>query len=111
MRAALMRQRITINQPGTTGQDGFGQPIDGVAGDKVLCTWAQIAAVTSREVYALGAGFDGQVTHKVTIRWISTPLIAGMTVQYGARTFRVQAVSDPTETRRELDLLCLEESK
>lgn len=111
MRAALMRQRIVINQPGATGQDSFGQPLDGVPGDKVLCTWAQIAAVTSREVYALGAGFDGQVTHKVTIRWTATPITAGMEIQYGTRTFRVQAVSDPTELRRELDLLCLEESK
>ena len=111
MRAALMRQRIILAEPGATGQDAFGQPLDATAGDPVLSTWAGIAAVTSREVYALGAGFDGQVTHKVTIRWVSTPITAGMVVLYGTRTFRVQAVSDPTEMRRELDLLCLELSK
>ncbi len=111
MRASLMRQRIEIVQPGAAGQDAFGQPLPVSPGDPVLCAWAQIAAVTSREVYALGSGFDGQVTHKVTMRWTSTPIATGMLVLYDARTFQVQAVTDPTELRRELDLLCLEITK
>ena len=111
MRAGAMRQRITIAAPGTGGQDSYGEPVDQATGATVLSTWARIAAVTSREVYALGAGFDGQVTHKVTIRWTATALGAGMSVVYGTRTFQVQAVSDPDEMRRELDLMCLETTK
>lgn len=112
MRAALMRQEITIVQPGAAGQDQYGEPAPAMLpAALVFQTWAQIAAVTSREVYALGAGFTGQVTHKVTMRWTATPIAAGMQVLYDGRTFEVQSVSDPTEMRRELDLMCQELTK
>ena len=77
----------------------------------VLSCWSRITAVTGREIYALGAGFTSQVTHKVAIRNPGVAIGDGMTIAYGARTFRVQAASDPDELGRELDLMVLEQTK
>jgi SPP1 family predicted phage head-tail adaptor len=73
---------------------------------------ASINAVTSKEVYALGAGFTSQVTHKVTVRFNPTLCIeAGYRILFRDRMFLVQAVSDPDESRARLSLMCLELSK
>jgi SPP1 family predicted phage head-tail adaptor len=109
MRAGALRNKITIYaQPST--QDSFGEP---VAAEPVvfLKCCAAIALASSREIYALGPGFTSQVTHKITLRYPDTLPQAGMAVTYCGRTFVIQSVADPTERRRELDLMCLEKSK
>ena len=104
-----LKRKITIQSPSTT-QDSFGQPTD--TWDTVANTWAAINAVTSKEVYALGAGFTAQVTHRVTIRFRRDLCIqSGYRILYRDRIFRVQAVSDPDEERVLLNLMCQELSK
>ena len=62
-------------------------------------------------MYATGAGFTGQLTHKVVIRYPAVKITTGMQVLYMDRTFLVQTVTDPNENRVELDLMCLELSR
>jgi SPP1 family predicted phage head-tail adaptor len=109
MRAGNLRRRIKLLQQ-SPAKDSFGQPIE-TDWRTVLTTQAQIAAVTGREIFALGSGFTSQVTHRVTLRFPAVAVTAGMRVSYESRLFQVQVVSDPTEDKRELDLLCLEISK
>jgi len=105
-----LKRPITINQASMT-KDAAGQPqLSGWT--QVLSTWASIRTVTSKEVYAMGAGFDAQISHKITIRYQpSITVTSGMQVGYMGRVFIIQAVSDPTEERVQLDLMCLEQSK
>ena len=110
MRAGQLNRRIQIVQP-TAIQDASGQP--GAPGDDVdvLDCAAAISVISGKEIYALGPGFTAQVSHMVRIRFPAVDVAAGMKVIYGARTFLVQFVSDPDEDRRQLSLVCLEESK
>lgn len=109
MRAGLLRDTITIRAAGSK-QDKFGQKIAS-AGDDVLTAAASIVALSGREIYALGPGFDGQVSHRIVIRFPEVTIRNGMTVNFGVRTFRVQVAMDPDERRRELHLICLETSE
>ena len=108
MRAGNLKRRITVQAP-STSKDSFGQPVD--TWTDVLSTWAEVATVTGKEIYALGSGFTAQVTHRITLRYPSVAITAGMRVNFRGRLFTVQVPSDPTEDRRELDLMCLELSK
>jgi SPP1 family predicted phage head-tail adaptor len=109
MEAGQLKRPIAIESPSTT-QDSFGQPTD--TWNTVCSTWSAITAVTSKEVYALGAGFTAQVSHKVTIRYNESLCIeAGFRILYRDRIFLVQTVSDPDEQRVQLNLMCLELSK
>ena len=107
--AGSLKRPIEIDVPSTT-KDEFGQLTQ--TWTPLLFTWAEIHTITSKEVYALGAGFNSQVSHKITIRFQpAVTITAGMQVVYLSRIFIIQAVSDPTEERVQLDLLCLEQTK
>ena len=110
MQAGQLRRRVRIVAP-VTSQDSLGQPTEG-SWTPVLNTWASIRAITSREIFALGPGFTSDVTHKIVIRIpaAGTTVRAEMHVLYHNRTFRIQTVGDPDESRRELDLVCLEQT-
>jgi SPP1 family predicted phage head-tail adaptor len=103
-----LNRPITIEAQ-STAPDSFGQPQQTWA--TVLSTWAGIGVVTSKEVYALGAGFTSQVTHKITMRFPTPAITTAMRVVYRGRTFIIQTVSDPDEDRREMHLICLEQMK
>jgi SPP1 family predicted phage head-tail adaptor len=110
MLAGKLRHRIRIvAQPST--QDASGQLVDSGEPHLVSECWASVRTATSKEIYALGAGFTSQVTHAVTIRYPAKRPAAGMTILFRDRKFLVQAVSDPDEIRRELDLMVLELNK
>lgn len=103
--AGKLNRRILILAQ-STAQDESGQQIN--TWKPVLNTRASIHAATGREIYA-AAGFTSQLTHVVTIRFNPAITIkSSQRVKYRDRTFDIQAVSDPTEGRRQLDLLCLE---
>lgn len=109
LQAGRLNRRITINAP-NTASDAFNQPQP--TWTQVYSCWAEIAVVTGKDVYSLGQGFTAQVTHRVTVRYTTAVTItAGMQVVYGARTFIVQAVSDPLEDRTQFVLYCMEESR
>ena len=103
--AGQLNRRIAIQQE-STSQDAFGGPI--TTWTTILCTWAGIRAVTSKEIYA-ASGFTSQVSHVITLRY--QPCVAirsSYRVQHECRIFEIQAISDPDESKRELQLLCLE---
>ncbi len=106
MESGKLKRPIDLQSPSTT-QDAFGQPSS--TWTTVASTWASINTITSKEVFALGAGFTSQVTHRITVRFNPEVTIeAGYRVIYRTRVFQVQAVSDPDEQRVQRDLLCLE---
>ena len=105
--AGKLNRRITIQSPSTT-TDAFGSPV--ATWTYVVTTWASIAAPTSKEVYALGAGFTAQITHKIVIRY-REGITSAMRIKYRSRIFQVQAVSDPNEDRVRLVLMCLERNE
>lgn len=99
-----LNRKITI-QFQTTTQDAYGQPQQ--TWTDVLNTWASIKAATSKEIYA-ASGFTSQISHKITIRFPGVAIRSNMRVLFRSRVFDIQAVSDPDESRVQLDLLCLE---
>ena len=104
MNAGSLRHYITINAQSAIS-DAYGQPV--LTWTPLVLCWASITAVTSKEIYSLG-GFTSQVTHKVSIRYPAVKILAGMQIAYEGRTFNIQAVSDPDETKRELSLFSQE---
>lgn len=106
MQAGTLNRRVGIMAP-SVEQDDAGQPIDTFA--PLYQCWAGIRTATSKEVYA-ASGFVQQLSHVVTLRYPAVKITPGCKVTYEDRTFRVQAVSDPDESRVQLQLLCLEET-
>lgn len=103
--AGTLDRRIMIEVPGTS-KDSFGQPTQ--MWNPYLRVWAKIRAVTGKELYA-ASGFTSQVTHMITIRYLGTSRVqSNMRVKYGQRIFLIQAVLDPDEQKRELNLICFE---
>jgi SPP1 family predicted phage head-tail adaptor len=102
-KAGDLSRRITIQSP-SESQDEYGQPTQDWT--DVCSTWASIRAATSKEVYA-ASSFVSQVSHIVTIRW-RAGIAAKQRILYRDRTFEVQGVSDPDESRVCLNLLCIE---
>jgi SPP1 family predicted phage head-tail adaptor len=106
LQAGKLRHRIQIVQPDTT-QDSAGGVSQ--ADVKVLCTtWASIQALTGTEKFAAHE-FISQVTHAIYMRYRTDFTVdASMNVLYNTRTFKVEAVLDPDERRKMLQLLCIE---
>jgi SPP1 family predicted phage head-tail adaptor len=101
--AGKLNRKVTIQSPSTT-QDEYGAPTQ--VWTDLITTWAAIRAATSKEVYA-ASGFTSQLSHIITIRW-RPGIQANQRIAYRGRTFEIQAVADPDESRVELNLLCLE---
>ena len=99
-----LNRRITITRPSTTADDD-GTPLN--VWTHPYTYWASLTGIASKEMYSIG-GFTSQVTHKVTIRYTKTPIVAGDRVTCGTQTLKVQAVSDPDGLRAQLNLYCLD---
>ena len=108
MRAGPLRYSISITAP-SAARDAFGQSQSAGQPVLVLTARASIAALTGKEVFAAGAGFSGQLSHKVVIRNPGVTIRNGMTVNFGVRRLQVQFAQDPDERGRELDIFCLEQ--
>lgn len=104
MQAGSLKRRICIQSQSTT-QDASGQPVS--TWTTVLNTWASIHAASGKEVYA-ASGFISELSHVLTIRYPALTVNSTMRVLYRSRIFIIQAVSDPDEGRRQLNLLCKE---
>ena len=109
LNAGDLRQRIVVQSP-SAASDAFGQTAadDAQGWTTAFTVWAMVRPLNGKDVYALGAGFTSQVTHKVSIRWPGSWVTSQMRIQYDGRTFKIQAVSDPDEKKRQLDLICME---
>lgn len=106
MQAGSLNRRVAILAPSVT-QDASGQQTSTYTA--LYECWASIRIATGKEVYA-ASGFVSQLSHIVTLRYPAVTITPGCKVAYEARTFRIQAVSDPDEGRKQLNLLCLEET-
>ena len=99
-----LNRKITIQVPAVT-QDAFTEPQQNWT--DVGTVWAAIHTATGKEVYA-ASGFTSQMTHSITIRYPAFAVQTNMRVLYGTRSFLIQGVSDPDESRVQVDLFCLE---
>lgn len=99
-----LNRRVCIQAP-TATQDASGQIVN--SWTTLLHTWASIHAAPGKEIYAT-SGYVSELTHVVTIRYPAVSVNSTMRVIYQSRVFLVQAVSDPNEERKQLNLLCKE---
>jgi SPP1 family predicted phage head-tail adaptor len=105
MQSGKLNRRIQI-QSQSASQDEYGQQL--TTWTTVLSTWASIRAATSKEIYA-SSGFVSQISHVITLRYrLGCPIKGSYRVLYEDRIFQIQAVSDPDEGRKQINLLCLE---
>lgn len=104
IQSGRLRQRVSIVEPSAT-KDSFGGSTPG--GGTVLATvWASIEALSARDLVA-AQSFASVGTHLIRIRWMSG-VLAKQQVVYGTRTFQIQAVLNPNERTKVLNLLCVE---
>jgi SPP1 family predicted phage head-tail adaptor len=87
-----------------TEVDAFGGPTQTWATYKE--TRGQIKPIRGRE-YFDNAAVQGEVTHKVTLRYVKgvTPK---MRIKYDGRTFEITSVINIEEANRVLELMCKE---
>jgi len=87
---------------GCGGEDG-----DPWAAPSVVATvWGAVAPLSGAERLS-AMRLEGQVTHKITIRYRSG-VDSDMRIVMGGRSFNIRAVMDVGERRRYLELLCQE---
>jgi len=102
--AGKLRHRVQLVQP-TLVQDASG----GIEEDQAsifATVWASIEALSGRELYAAQQKVS-DVTHKITMRYMAG-VTAKLNVRFGNREFQIQAVENPDERTKILNLLCLE---
>ncbi len=109
LQAGKLRHRVTIVKP-TLVQDAAGGW--NAFQDVVICTmWATIEALTGTEKFAAHE-FSTEVTHAIYMRHPRTLVPGGiqgkMNVNYGKRTFMIEAVLNADERNKLLELICVE---
>ena len=98
-----LRQQITLQTPAAT-VDSFGQHTR--TWTTFATVWADIAPVGARELQA-GDAANLQVTHRITIRWLSD-LTSDKRVLFGSRVFQIVGIRNIEERNEYLELLALE---
>lgn len=103
--AGELDRRITIQSQSMVPDAVTGVPSP--VWSPVRICWAKIVTSSSKEFYFANQ-FTAESTHLVVVRWSPIPLVAGMQILYGARTFTIQNVEDVAERRFRFNLLCIE---
>ena len=103
MRAGNLRHRVTI-QTFTTTTDSYGQPIESWA--TFAEVWGAVEPLTGRE-YFQAQQVQAEVNYRVRLRYLAG-VVPTMRVLHDGRTLEVQAVINPDERNRELQLMCRE---
>lgn len=96
-----LRHQVTFQSP-SVSRDSFGQPTS--AWVNVVTLWAKICTVTARELFQSNQ-LASNVTHTITTRYTSHPLVAGMRVTFGSHVYLIQGI-DNVELRN-MFLKCL----
>src|SRR4051794_33026902 len=100
--AGDLRSSITIQAPSTI-HDEYGQPSQ--AFKTVLTTRAKIQTLSLRETYGQ-AGFSGQATYRITMRYQSaTPIEAGYQIVHQGKACLVQSVENVLARNRIINAL------
>jgi len=94
---------VTLQQM-QEGYDEAGQPIEGWT--DIATVWAGVEPLRGQEFMAAGA-MGASLTTRIRIRYLQgvTP---AMRVLYGTRAYNINAVIDPEERHREMQLMCTE---
>lgn len=108
----------TFRDPGQLSHrfvvEELSEQADGFGG--LTRTWTQLDHVwgtlrpLSAKARQLAQQRDEETTHRVVLRFRDN-LASGWRLRMGYRTFRVETVIDPDETRRYLELTCVEEGR
>jgi SPP1 family predicted phage head-tail adaptor len=102
--AGDLKHRVRIDGPRPTSDNVVGEPQS--AWEEIGRFWANVRPVQGREVeYA--KQLAATVTHKVRMRWTDR-VNATCRLVFGGREFAINAVIDPAEDRRELNVYCTE---
>jgi SPP1 family predicted phage head-tail adaptor len=99
-----LRHEVTIQQPGTRVDDGYGG--GSVVDSNVATVWAAIEPLTGNELFQAGQ-FNPSLSHRVRIRYYPG-IRPSWKVKYGTRTFDIKSVADVDERHREVVLMCEE---
>ena len=103
MRSGELRHKITIQAKGIT-QNEFGEPVE--TWSDVATVWASVQPLAGRE-YFQAQQVKADITLRVRMRYRSG-IQPAMRLLFESRVFEIQAVIDPDERHRELELLCAE---
>jgi len=106
IQAGKLNKRVTIQEfsAGSPAQDENGEPLGSWGTFKVV--WAAIEPIQGNEFWAQQQ-VQSEVSHRVRIRYLSG-VLAKMRVLYGSRILVIQAVIDPKEKHKEMQLMCSE---
>jgi SPP1 family predicted phage head-tail adaptor len=111
MNIGKLNKRVQI-QTQTTSQDAFGQPQQ--TWTTVYTAWAAIDIQASQLLYAT-AEFVAKVTHRITLRWTSSVVIAAnQRIVYTepttgvVHTYEIQALLNTRQANRELIAMAYE---
>lgn len=106
LQAGKLRHRIQILQPSSTQDTAGGFTL---GNSTVLRTvWGTIESMSGQEKF-LARQFESNVTHSVYIRYDKNFLVTSeMQIGYDTRTFQIEAILNPDERHKILQLLCVE---
>lgn len=104
IRAGELKHRITLQAPNTTRGGTFADPQD--APTTFATVWARVRPLSGRTLIA-NRELHPEVTHDVKIRFLAG-VEAKMTVVFGLRKFRIDAVRNDDEDDEALLLSCTE---
>jgi SPP1 family predicted phage head-tail adaptor len=99
--AGALRNRVTLERSGDPSNWGVT-----AAWSTFATVWAKVEPVSGRE-YVEGRLIQSELTHKVTIRYLSG-VKADMRVNFEGRYLKIFAVRNVGERNRELELDCTE---
>jgi SPP1 family predicted phage head-tail adaptor len=108
----------TFRDPGQLSHrfdlESLAEVADGFGG--LTRTWTVMAQIwgalrpLSAKAQQLAQQRDEETTHRVVVRF-RDDIASGWRLRMGYRTFRIETVIDPDETRRYLELTCVEEGR
>lgn len=104
MRAGRLRRRVSVQTP-VQSLDSYGQPT--VTWTEVAQVWAEIKPMRGDEPIRSRV-VQGEVTHRITIRYTTDLPGPECRIVYGTRQFNVLERLNFDEMGRELDILAKE---
>jgi len=101
MNAGRLRHAVILYAPVET-QNTYGEPE--VRWQKVADLWARIEPLQGREYFAAKQAVS-EIEARLTIRYRSD-VTAKMKITHGAIDYLIEAIINPEERNRELQLMC-----
>jgi SPP1 family predicted phage head-tail adaptor len=100
----MRRDKLITLQRRGSAQDSVGQTVE--TWTDISQAWATIKPITGRE-YFNASGERAEVTHRVSIWWISG-VAPRDRVLYRSRVFDIKSAINVDERNKDLELMCVE---